>query len=330
MSILSARGVAFPVASGAIMTPDGTGNGPTELVIGTRGSVLARWQAERVAAAIGEAAPGAVTRLEIIRTEGDRRQDVPFAAFAGRGIFVKELEAALVEGRCDIAVHSAKDVPTDQPEGLLLAAALPRDDPRDALVGRALAGLPHGARVGTGSPRRRASLARLRPDLRFEDLRGNLDTRLRRLDEGLFDAICLACAGLDRLGLSGRIAERLDPDICVPAPGQGIIAVEARAGDEAVLRLLARVSAADAMRCLAAERAVLRALGGGCQVPIGALATVEGGRLRVRARVSAADGGRSVGGEAFDDADRPDRAGTNLGERLLAEGAGDILRPGRR
>jgi len=296
-----------------------------EIVVGTRGSVLARWQAEQVRSLLGEASPEIPTSVLVVRTEGDRRQDVPFAAFQDRGVFVKELESALLAKQIDVAVHSAKDVPTELPEGLALVAALPRHDPRDALVGCRLADLPKGARVGTSSARRRAGLARVRPDLVFRELRGNLDTRLRKLDEGQCDAVVLACAGLDRLGLSERIAERLDPDVSMPAPGQAIVCVEARADDARVRDAMKGVDHPESMLCLLAERAFLHALGGGCRVPIGALATLEGGALHIRGRVTGIDGTRCVEDALVGDAERPADAGRALGERLLAAGAADIL-----
>jgi hydroxymethylbilane synthase len=298
------------------------------IVIGTRGSQLAMWQANRVAALLREAHPGIELELRTVKTEGDQKANVPFWKFQGRGVFVRELETALLEGRADIAVHSAKDVPTDLAAGLELVGALPRHDPSDALVGRTLAALPRGARIGTSSPRRRASLARRRPDLVFLDLRGNLDTRLRKLDEGRFDAAVLACAGLERLGLGERIAERLAPEICLPAPGQGIVVIEARSADDEVGRLVGAISAPASLTCLAAERAVLEGLGGGCQVPIGALATLADGRLRLRASVTSPDGKQHVDGETEGEMTRAVELGTALAQRLIADGAKVLLERG--
>ena len=298
------------------------------IVIGTRGSQLALWQANRVAALLREAHPGVQVDLQTVKTEGDQKADVPFWKFQGRGVFVRELETALLENRVDLAVHSAKDVPTDLAEGLELVGALPRHDPSDALVGKTLAQLPPGARIGTSSPRRRASLARRRPDLAFVDLRGNLDTRLRKLDDGRLDAAVLACAGLERLGLGDRIAERLAPEICLPAPGQGIVAIEARSADDEVRRLVGAISAPASLTCLAAERAVLEGLGGGCQVPIGALATLANGRLRLLAGVTSPDGKQHVGGETEGESARAAELGAELARRLIAEGAKALLEGG--
>ena len=261
------------------------------LVIGTRGSKLALVQAELVRAAL-EAA-GHPVRLEIIETEGDRRP--PDVAW-GEGAFVVAIQRALLERRADIAVHSAKDVPTARDARLSIAAYLPRADPRDALVvrpdsaARRLADLPAGARVGTDSPRRTGFIRARRPDLEVHPLHGNVDTRLRRLDQGETDALVLACAGLDRLGLGGRIAERFDPDAVPPAPGQGAIAVEVRAADGPLIELLAAIDDRPTRVAVEAERAFLEASGGGCRAPVGALATMEGDVLRLLAGRAAPDG----------------------------------------
>ncbi|MBI5488760.1 MAG: hydroxymethylbilane synthase [Deltaproteobacteria bacterium] len=295
------------------------------VVIGTRGSQLAMWQANRVAAELRQAHPDLETVLQVVKTEGDQRPDVPFGSFEGRGVFVRELELALADGRVDLAVHSAKDVPTDLAPGLELVGALPRHDPRDALVGGSIDELPAGSRIGTSSPRRRAALARHRWDVTFVELRGNLETRLRKLDEGRFDATVLACAGLERLGLGHRIAERLAPDVCMPAPGQGIVVIEGRAGDERCRALLAAVTECSSLSCLAAERAVLEALGGGCQVPIGALATLDGRTLRLRAAVTQPDGKRQVDGETRGDVGAAPELGRALAATLIERGARELL-----
>src|SRR6266436_618808 len=258
------------------------------IVIGSRGSQLALWQARHVAALLAEL--GARTRLEIIKTTGDKITDVPLSQVGGKGLFTKEIEEALLDGSIDLAVHSLKDLPTELPEGLVLAAIPEREDPRDAMVGCTLASLPLGAKVGTSSLRRAAQLRRLRPDLQVESIRGNLDTRLRKLDEGQYDAILLAAAGLKRLGWADRIAEILAPEVMCPAVGQGALAIETRAagaGFDAVQSL----DHAATHAAVTAERGVLGALGGGCQVPIGAYATVSGNRMRVHAIVAAPDGG---------------------------------------
>src|ERR1035441_7613281 len=239
------------------------------LVIASRGSQLALWQARWVAAQLSAA--GHHCRIETFKTTGDKITDVPLAKVGTKGLFTKEIEEALLDGRADLAVHSLKDLPTELPEGLVLAAVPEREDPRDAVVGKTLAELPLGARVGTSSLRRAAQLRQLRPDLQVESVRGNLDTRLRKLDEGQYDAILLAAAGLKRLGWGDRIAEILPPEQMCPAVGQGALAIETRAGFDGV----ALLDHADTHTAVMAERAVLGALGGGCQVPIGAYATVS-------------------------------------------------------
>src|SRR5579864_2550182 len=250
------------------------------LVIASRGSQLALWQARWVERQL--AAAGLESRIEIIKTTGDKITDVPLAKVGSKGLFTKEIEEALLAERADLAVHSLKDLPTELPEGLILAGVPAREDPRDAIVGRRLAELAHGAKVGTSSLRRAAQLRKLRPDLAIESVRGNLDTRLRKLDEGRYDAIVLAAAGLKRLGWGERIAELLAPEVMCPAVGQGALALESResgAGKDACAALDHPATRA----AVTAERAVLAALGGGCQVPIGAYATVADGRLRLLA-----------------------------------------------
>src|ERR1019366_2637191 len=273
------------------------------LVIASRGSQLALWQARWVAAQL--TAAGHPCRIEIIKTTGDKITDVPLAKVGSKGLFTKEIEEALLDGRADLAVHSLKDLPTELPEGLVLAAVPEREDPRDAVVGRKLAELPPGARVGTSSLRRAAQLRQLRPDLQVESVRGNLDTRLRKLDEGQYDAILLAAAGLKRLGWGDRIAEILAPEQMCPAVGQGALAIEKRARFEKV----ALLDHADPHPAVMAERAVLAALGGGCQVPIGAYATVSEGHIRLLAIVAAPDGSRVIRAEADGEAADAARSG---------------------
>lgn len=258
---------------------------PRALRLGTRGSALALAQATAVRAAL--AAHGARVEIEVVRTDGDERgSDTPW----GEGAFVGALEAALLEGRVDVAVHSAKDMPTAQDPGLLIGAYLPREDPRDALVcrsrGVALATLPPGARVGTDSPRRMAFLLASRPGLVVRPLHGNVDTRLRRLDAGEADALVLAVAGLSRLGRSDRIDEILDPATVPPAPGQGAIAIQVRTADAEARALVGRLDDPDTRAAVETERAFLDASGGGCRAPIGALARVEGDVLTLRAGVA--------------------------------------------
>ena len=296
------------------------------LRIATRKSRLALVQSRWVAGRL-EAALGIATELVELRTSGDRLADVSLTKLGGKGLFVKELEEALLAGRADLAVHSAKDLPARLPEGLALAAFPVRADPRDALVasGRfaSLAALPPGARVGTGSARRAAQLRALRPDLDLVGLRGNVPTRLERLEAGGFDAVVLACAGLDRLGLAGRIDERIDPGAVLPAVGQGTLALEARAGEPLARELAARGDP-DATRAIAAERSFLARLQGDCNVPLAALAEpVSPARLRLRGLVASPDGRRIV--RAQSEGAEPEALGVELAEKLLAQGAGEIL-----
>jgi hydroxymethylbilane synthase len=283
----------------------------TERVLGTRGSALALAQSGQVAAAL-TAATGVPVRLQVIRTRGDAVQDRPLAEIGGKGLFTAELEAALREGAIDFAVHSLKDLPTEDPPGLVLGAVPARVDPRDALVGPPLAALPLGARVGSGSLRRRFQLRELRPDLVLQDIRGNVDTRLRRRDEGAHDAVVLAMAGLLRLGVRRDDIQPLDPEAVVPAVGQGALGVQCRAGDAAVLGWLMALHDAPTARCVAAERAFLRAWGGGCNVPVGAHATVAGGRVSLRAAVEVDGRVRRDRAEGED----PEALGAGLAARL--------------
>jgi hydroxymethylbilane synthase len=292
------------------------------LVIASRGSQLALWQAHWVEARLGEL--GHACRIEIIKTTGDKITDVPLAKVGGKGLFTKEIEEALLDGRADLAVHSLKDLPTEVPQGLALAAVPAREDARDALVGKRLVELAAGAKVGTSSMRRAAQLRRLRPDLAVESVRGNLDTRLRKLDEGRYHAILLAAAGLKRLGWGGRISEILEPETMCPAVGQGALAVETRtsgAGFDACRALDHPATHA----AVAFERSVLMALGGGCQTPIGAHATVRDGNLRALAMVASPDGAEMVRGESEGPAAEGERLGRELAERLLKSGAREIL-----
>jgi hydroxymethylbilane synthase len=291
--------------------------------IGTRGSALALWQAEHVKARL--AALGHEVELRVITTTGDRVLDRKLESVGGKGAFLKEIEEALLAGEVDLAVHSLKDVPTVLPEGLSLCAFLERADPRDALLsdGKPLAGLPARARVGTTSLRRQALLREMRPDLALTDLRGNVDTRIHRLREGRFDAILLAMAGLTRLGRAGEVTEALDPRRFVPAPGQGAIALECRDSDAAVRAAVASLDHAPTARAVAAERAFLAALGGGCNVPLGAHAFATGDELELVAFVAAAEGPTLLRGERRgSDAEGLGRA---LAEELRARGADSLL-----
>lgn len=293
------------------------------LRIGSRGSKLALWQAEWVArelARLGESA-----RIEIIRTTGDKMTDAALAQVGGKGLFTREIEEALLAGRIDLAVHSLKDLPTALPEGLELAAVPAREDARDAVVGRPLSRLEPGARVGTSSLRRTAQLRLLRPDLIIEPVRGNVDTRLRKLAEGRYEAIVLALAGLRRLGWEERVAEILPLETMLPAVGQGALAIETREGDGVARAACRPLEDADTRRAVTAERALLAALGGGCQVPIAAHAEIFGGALRLRAAVISPDGIQAVRDEIRGAPDDAEELGRELARRLLASGAQAIL-----
>jgi hydroxymethylbilane synthase len=266
------------------------------LRIGTRGSALALWQARSVAQSLRNLA-GVEPELVIIKTSGDKFQQASFSEIGGKGVFIKELEDALLEERIDLAVHSMKDVPTELPGGLTIAAMGKREDVRDALLstsGATLAQLPHGARVGTSSLRRQSQLLHARRDLRMLELRGNVDTRIAKLKRGDYDAIVLAKAGLDRLGLGENISEVLPHEVSLPAAGQGAIGIEARAADTETLRVLAGLEDVDTRRAVEAERAALAGLGGGCQVPIGAWGRTEAGKLALDVVVLSADGSKRL------------------------------------
>jgi hydroxymethylbilane synthase len=292
------------------------------IVIGSRGSALALWQARHIAAALAEL--GAETRLEIIKTTGDKITDVPLANVGGKGLFTKEIEEALLDGTIDLAVHSLKDVPTGLPKGLTLAAFPEREDPRDAWIGKPLAQVNPGDKVGTSSLRRSAQLQAMGLGLVIENLRGNVDTRLRKLDEGQYAAIVLAAAGLRRLGWSDRIQELLDPAVMCPAVGQGALAIETR-GDAGLGQELAKkLNHAPTRAAVTAERSLLATLEGGCQVPIGAYARIEGTEIYLRAIVASPDGSRVLRDNLF--GDEPIALGRTLGERLLNAGAREILK----
>ena len=294
------------------------------LTIGSRGSQLALWQAHWIQARLESL--GAKSRLEIIHTTGDKITDVPLSKVGTKGLFTKEIEEALLSGAIDVAVHSLKDMPTELPPGLTLAAIPEREDPRDAMVGARLSELAQQARVGTSSLRRAAQLRAIRPDLQIENIRGNLDTRLRKLDEGCYDAIVLAAAGLRRLGWENRINELLDPEVMCPAVGQGALAVETREDGGNAYALSKQLDHPETRVAVTAERAVLASLGGGCQVPVGAHATVENGRmLYIRAVVVSPDGKQVIRKEARGLANEAAAIGRVLGEQLLAEGGRQIL-----
>ena len=288
----------------------------THLIIGSRGSQLALWQATHIAGRLNEL--GLAAEIRIIKTTGDHLQTASLVQAGGKGLFTKEIEDALLARSIDVAVHSLKDLPTENPAGLTIAAIPEREDARDALAGRRLADLPRGARVGTSSSRRTAQLRVLRPDLVLEPVRGNVDTRLRKLHKGQYDAIVLAAAGLRRLGLQNEIAELFSPEQICPAPGQGALAIQTRAGDPA-REICARLNDEETAKAVLCEREVLAALGGGCQLPIGAYARMSGAVLRVQAGVFAPDGSRHVKASA-EGAD-PRELGGRVAEDLIARGA---------
>ncbi len=353
----------YAVQSGGAGSPDfdprSPAPGPRPLVIGTRGSQLALWQANHVAERLRADFPGVEVRLETIKTTGDKILDVPLAQVGGKALFVKEIEEALLEGRVELAVHSMKDVPTDLPAGLVISAITEREDPLDVLISRTgarLHDLPSGARVGTSSLRRQAQLLHHRPDLTIIGLRGNLETRIRKLDTQGLDAIVLAAAGVKRLGWMDRITEFLSPEVCLPAIGQGALGIESRAfapspsagsgsralsrdsgrgepraegregGPEArVAEMVRLLDHSETHAAVLAERAFLRRLGGGCQVPFAAHAEIAEGRMLLRGLVAMPDGRRLVRGERRGGQDEGEAVGTALAEDLLAGGATEIL-----
>lgn len=300
--------------------------------LGSRGSPLALWQTEHVAQRLRDHFPSLHVDVVIIKTSGDKILDVPLARIGDRGLFVKEIEQALLANEIDAAVHSLKDLPTEVPAGLWVGAVLEREDPRDCVVSEkypSLAAMPSGAVVGTSSLRRRAQLQAAYPALRFEDVRGNLQTRLAKLDSGHYDALILAVAGLKRLGFSERIRELIAPSVCLPAVGQGVLAVECRASDEATMRYLAPLEHADTRACITAERAFLRALEGGCQVPIGAHARWVSGALHLEGLVAALSGTPCLREVAEAVPDAAEALGQELAAALKARGADEILRDAR-
>lgn len=298
------------------------------LKIATRKSPLAMWQAEHVAASLKALHPGLEVEIVGMTTKGDRILDAPLAKVGGKGLFVKELEQGMLAGEADIAVHSMKDVPVDFPEGLHLAVILEREDPRDAFVSNrfeSLDQLPHGACVGTSSLRRQCQIAERRPDLRIEPLRGNVNTRLAKLDAGEYDAIILAAAGLIRLGFESRIRGRIDTDVSLPAIGQGAIGIECRVNDPRVHALIAPLHHEDTATRVLAERALNARLHGGCQVPIAGHGTLDGDRLRLRGLVGTPDGTRALRAEAEGPRAQYEALGVAVAEDLLSQGAAEIL-----
>jgi hydroxymethylbilane synthase len=297
------------------------------LRIGTRGSLLAKWQAESVRKQLFAIA-GVEAEIVIIKTAGDKMQQVPLTQLGGKGIFTKELEDALLDESIDLAVHSVKDIPTEVPRGLSFPAVCRRDDIRDCLIsptGATLENLRQGARVGTSSLRRQAQLLHLRADLDIRELRGNVDTRLRKVGDGEYDAIVLAKAGLDRLGLSQRISEIFAPEVFMPAVGQGAIAVETRLGDNETGDLLSKLDDSETRAAIITERALLAALQGGCQVPIGAWARIERGEMVLEACVTSVDGQQQVKQRLSGAPDQGQQLGEQMARLLMETGAQTIL-----
>ncbi len=299
-----------------------------QIVIGTRGSKLALWQADYIEQRLREEYPGLVVTQKRISTKGDRILDVPLAKIGGKGLFTKELEEKMLSGGIDLAVHSLKDMPAKVPDGLTIAAVTKRLDPGDALVSNRFSSfseLPQGARVGTSSLRRRAQLLCARPDLTMLDLRGNVNTRLRKLDEGEYDAIVLAVAGLKRLGFADRIRQVLPREMVLPAVGQGALAIETRADDKETRDMLAFLRDDDTVCCAEAERSFLARVEGGCQVPVGVYATAEGDDMKVEAVIASLDGQRFHRGDVKGARKDAAKLGKNLAEKLLDEGGAEIL-----
>lgn len=299
------------------------------LRIATRKSALALWQAEHVAARLRTLAPGHAVELVPMTTEGDRNLGASLAASGGKGLFVKELEYALLEGRADVAVHSMKDVPVELASEFVIGAVLEREDARDAFLSVRypdFASMPQGTRVGSSSLRRQSQLLHRRPDLHVEALRGNVDTRLRKLEEGLYDAVVLAVAGLKRLGLGDRITVVLEPELCLPAITQGIIGIECRAADTTTRELLAGLNHAPTWTCMLAERALSAGLSGSCNLPLAGHAKLDGVMLSLKGRVASPDGLRLVEGAVQGPSSEAGALGLRLAQDLLAKGAGEVLR----
>jgi len=302
-----------------------------KIIIATRGSKLALWQAEWIKSQIKNIYPDMEVELNKIKTTGDKILDVPLAQVGGKGLFVKEIEEAMLRGEADLAVHSMKDVPTDLPEGLHLSAICKREDARDAFITavskkiKSIDDLPQGARVGTSSLRRMCQLLNNRPDIKITQLRGNVDTRIRKLDEGEFDAIILATAGVKRLGYEERITEKIPTAISLPAIGQGAVGIECRTDDEFINDLLGRLNHEETWTCVSAERAFLKKLEGGCQVPIAAYAQLKDGQLIIEGLVGSLDGKTLIRSFMQGKPEDAELLGTDLAGKLLAQGAGGIL-----
>jgi hydroxymethylbilane synthase len=300
-----------------------------QIRIGTRSSALALWQAEWVKSELEKRYPGMIVSLTKIKTTGDKILDVPLAQVGGKGLFVKEIEEAMLFNEIDIAVHSMKDVPTLFPDGLHLGAITKREDARDALLSnrsQLFKDLPQGAKIGTSSLRRQAQLLHARPDFMIQQLRGNVDTRLRKLKEGQFDAIILASAGVKRLGLAEHVTEYLDTEISLPAIGQGALGIECRVDDRELNDLISFFNHQDSRICVAGERALLRRLEGGCQVPIACHGRMQSGTLVLTGLVGSVDGKRIIKDTIEGGPDKAEKLGKTLAEKLLSQGADVILR----
>lgn len=300
---------------------------PKQIRIGTRASQLALWQANWVKSELEKKYPGMEVTLTKIKTIGDKILDVPLAQVGGKGLFVKEIEEAMLRGEIDIAVHSMKDVPTEFPEGLGLHCITEREDPRDAVISRnvTFADLPQGARIGTSALRRQAQLLKVRPDLQMCIIRGNVETRIRKLTDDKLDAVILAAAGLKRLGFTEQVAEYLDTELSIPAIGQGALGIECRLADPVITETIDFFNHADTSHAVRAERALLKRCEGGCQVPIAAHGTVSDGQLRLVGFIAAVDGSRSVRGEISGPVTECEQLGIRLADQLLADGGKAIL-----
>ncbi|NIO16712.1 MAG: hydroxymethylbilane synthase [Deltaproteobacteria bacterium] len=302
--------------------------GKKRVYLGTRGSMLALWQANHIKDRIEQNSPDVSVELVRIKTTGDKILDVPLAKVGGKALFVKEIEEALLDGKVDFAVHSMKDVPTVIPAGLEIAVATEREDPRDALVspsGKKFHELPGGALIGTSSLRRQSQALHVRGDLKIEVLRGNLDTRLRKVSEGVFDAVILAAAGLKRMNWEDRITECIDPAVMIPAVGQGALGIEVRVDDAETKELISFLNHEETAAAVSGERAFLEKLEGGCQVPIGAHGVVNGRLMRITGFVASTDGMRMVRGEVTGEVSDSPALGRALAEDLLSRGGGEIL-----
>jgi hydroxymethylbilane synthase len=298
------------------------------LRLGTRGSQLALWQARHVASLLESSLPDLKVEIKTIKTTGDKILDVALSKIGDKGLFTKEIEKELLSGEIDIAVHSMKDLPSELPPGLCIAAVLEREDPRDVLLSHknySLAELPHAAQIGTSSLRRIAQLKAWRPDLQLVDMRGNVETRIRKMKEQDLDGIILACAGVKRLGLEEMISDYLPAHLVLPAVGQGMIAVEARAGEQDVLKLLSRINHQDSFLASQAERGFLHELGGGCQVPVASMAELREGQLHIQGLIASLDGKEKYSGSSDCSLSEAEEAGRELARRLLQQGGAAIL-----